>query len=204
VKAVNLYSRTQLRETPMLLLEFHGTETSVAEQSERFGEIAREFGGGPFEWTTRPEDRTRLWEARHNAALSCMALRPGAHIVATDVCVPISRLAECVTATQADIAESGLLAPIVGHVGDGNFHLTILVDLNNPAEIKAAELLGERLVERSLAMEGTCTGEHGVGQGKMKYLLAEYGEPALEAMRGLKRALDPHNIMNPGKIVTLS
>jgi D-lactate dehydrogenase (cytochrome) len=201
VRAVNLYSKIGLRETPMLFLEFHGTEASVAEQSQRFGEIAAELGGGPFEWTTRPEDRTRLWEARHHAALSCMALRPGAHIVATDVCVPISRLAECVTATQADIAESGLLAPIVGHVGDGNFHLTLLVDRDNAAEVTAAKLLNERLVERALAMDGTCTGEHGVGQGKMKYMAAEHGEPALAAMRALKHALDPDDIMNPGKIV---
>jgi D-lactate dehydrogenase (cytochrome) len=201
VRAVNLYSKLNLRETPMLFLEFHGTEASVAEQSERFGEIAREFGGGPFEWATRPEERTRLWEARHSAALSCQALRPGARIVATDVCVPISRLAECVTETQRDIAASGLLAPIVGHVGDGNFHLTLLVDLADRAEVEAAKAFNERLVERALAMDGTCTGEHGVGQGKMKYLLAEHGAPALEAMRAIKRALDPLDIMNPGKIV---
>jgi D-lactate dehydrogenase (cytochrome) len=203
VRAVNLYSRLALRETPMLFLEFHGTEAGVAEQSKRFGEIAAEFGGGPFEWTTRPEDRTRLWEARHNAALSCQALRPGARIVATDVCVPISRLAECVTETQRDIAESRLVAPIVGHVGDGNFHLTLLVDMTDADEVAAARLFNERLVERALAMDGTSTGEHGVGQGKMKYLLAEHGEPALEAMRAIKRALDPLDIMNPGKIVAV-
>jgi D-lactate dehydrogenase (cytochrome) len=202
VRAVNLYSKLDLRETPMLFMEFHGTEAGVAEQSERFGEIAAEFGGGPFEWTTRPEERTRLWEARHNAALSCQALRPGARIVATDVCVPISRLAECVTETQRDIAESKLVAPIVGHVGDGNFHLTLLVDMADPEEIKAAKDFNGRLVERALAMDGTCTGEHGVGQGKMKYLLAEHGAPALEAMRAIKHALDPLGIMNPGKIVT--
>ena len=201
VRAVNLYSKLTLRETPMLFLEFHGTEASVAEQSERFGEIAKEFGGGPFEWTTRPEERTRLWEARHNAALSTFSLRPGSQMIPTDVCVPLSRLAECVTATQADIAASKLLAPIVGHVGDGNFHLTLLIDMNNPEEIKVAKDFSERLVERALAMDGTCTGEHGVGQGKMKYLLAEHGAPALDAMRALKRALDPSDIMNPGKIV---
>ncbi len=203
VRAINLYSKLALAETPMLFLEFHGTEASVAEQSERFGAIAEEFGGGPFEWTTRPEERTRLWEARHHAALSCQALRPGARIVATDVCVPISRLAECVTETQRDIAESALIAPIVGHVGDGNFHLTLLVDMADAAEVKAAKAFNERLVERALAMDGTCTGEHGVGQGKMKYLLAEHGAPALSAMAAIKRALDPHNIMNPGKIVAL-
>jgi D-lactate dehydrogenase (cytochrome) len=203
VRAVNLHSKLALRETPMLFLEFHGTDSSVAEQSERFGAIAEEFGGGPFEWTTRPEERTRLWEARHNAALSCQALRPGARIVATDVCVPISRLAECVTATQRDIADSNLLAPIVGHVGDGNFHLTLLVDMADAAEVTAAKAFNERLVERALAMDGTCTGEHGVGQGKMKYLLAEHGAPALAAMAVIKRALDPRGIMNPGKIIAL-
>jgi D-lactate dehydrogenase (cytochrome) len=203
VRAVNLHSKLGLPETPMLFLEFHGTEASVAEQSRRFGDIAREFGGGPFEWATRPEDRTRLWEARHNAALSCKALRPGAHIVATDVCVPISRLAECVVETQRDIAASRIMAPIVGHVGDGNFHLTLLVDLDDADEVARAQALSQRLVERALDMDGTCTGEHGVGQGKMKYLKAEHGEPALAAMRALKRALDPLDIMNPGKIVQL-
>ena len=204
VRAVNIYSKLTLRETPMLFLEFHGTQASVAEQSERFGEIAKEFGGGPFEWTTRSEDRTRLWEARHNAALSTITLRPGSSIVATDVCVPISRLAECVTETQRDIAESKLVAPIVGHVGDGNFHLTLLVDMNDADELKVAKEFNERLVERALAMDGTCTGEHGVGQGKMKYLLAEHGAAALDVMASIKRALDPQNIMNPGKIVALS
>jgi D-lactate dehydrogenase (cytochrome) len=203
VRAVNLYSKLALPETPMLFVEFHGTAAGVAEQSERFGEIAQEFGGGPFDWATRQEDRTRLWEARHHAALSCKALRPGAQIVATDVCVPISRLAECVVETQRDIAESRLLAPIVGHVGDGNFHLTLLVDMDDADEVGRAQKLSQRLVDRSLAMDGTCTGEHGVGQGKMKYLLSEHGEPALAAMRALKRALDPRDILNPGKIVDL-
>jgi D-lactate dehydrogenase (cytochrome) len=203
VKAVNMHSKLGLPETPMLFLEFHGTEASVAEQSERFGEIAAEFGGGPFTWATRPEERSKLWEARHHAALSNLALRPGAQIVATDVCVPISRLAECVTATQADIAESRILAPIVGHVGDGNFHLTLLVDMNDADEVMRAKALSQRLVERALAMDGTCTGEHGVGQGKMQYLLAEHGPTAMAAMAAIKRALDPQNIMNPGKIVAL-
>jgi len=203
VKAVNMHSKLGLPETPLLFLEFHGTEASVAEQSERFGEIAGEFGGGPFTWATRPEERSRLWEARHHAALSNLALRPGAQIVATDVCVPISRLAECVTETQADIAASRLLAPIVGHVGDGNFHLTLLVDMSDADEVKRAKGMAQRLVERALAMDGTCTGEHGVGQGKMQYLLAEHGAPAIAAMAAIKRALDPQNIMNPGKIVAL-
>jgi D-lactate dehydrogenase (cytochrome) len=204
VRAVNLHSKLGLAETPMLFLEFHGTEASVAEQSKRFGEIAAEFGGGPFTWTTRPEERTKLWEARHHAALSNFALRPGAAMVPTDVCVPISRLAECVTETQRDIAESRILAPIVGHVGDGNFHLTLLVDMDDADEVRRAKALSERLVERALAMDGTCTGEHGVGQGKMKYLVAEHGAAALAVMASIKRALDPQNIMNPGKIVALS
>jgi D-lactate dehydrogenase (cytochrome) len=203
VRAVNLHSKLGLPETPMLFLEFHGTDASVAEQSQRFGEIAAEFGGGPFTWTTRPEERTRLWEARHQAAMSCLALRPGAALVATDVCVPISRLAECVTETQADIAASRLLAPIVGHIGDGNFHLTLLIDRQDADEVARAKALSERLVERALAMDGTCTGEHGVGQGKMKYLLAEHGPAALAAMAAIKRALDPQNLMNPAKIVAL-
>src|SRR5499427_6121001 len=204
VRACNLHSNLGLPETPMLFLEFHGTEASVAEQSKRFGEIAAEFGGGPFTWTTRPEERSRLWEARHHAALSNFALRPGATMVATDVCVPISRLAECVTETQRDIEESRIMAPIVGHVGDGNFHLTLLVDMDDADEVKRAKALSERLVDRALAMDGTCTGEHGVGQGKMKYLIAEHGKAALDVMTSIKRALDSHNIMNPGKIVALS
>jgi D-lactate dehydrogenase (cytochrome) len=204
VRACNLHSKLGLPETPMLFLEFHGTGASVAEQSKRFGEIAAEFGGGPFTWTTRPEERTRLWEARHHAALSNFTLRPGASMVATDVCVPISRLAECVTETQRDIEESRILAPIVGHVGDGNFHLTLLIDMDDADEVKRAKALSERLVERALAMDGTCTGEHGVGQGKMKYMAAEHGAAAIAVMASIKRALDPQNIMNPGKIVSLS
>jgi D-lactate dehydrogenase (cytochrome) len=204
VKATNLYSRLTLPEVPMLFVEFHGSPAAVAEQSERFGEIARDLAGGPFEWATKPEDRTRLWQARHDAYWAGRGLRPGAQAIATDVCVPISRLAECVTQTQREIAAHGLVAPILGHVGDGNFHLTLLVDMADPAEVKAAKILCERLVERALAMDGTCTGEHGVGQGKMKYLAGELGGPALAAMAAVKRALDPNNIMNPGKIVALT
>src|SRR5262245_16628480 len=203
VKATNLYSKLTLPEVPMLFVEFHGSNAGVAEQSERFGEIAAEFGGGPFEWATKAEDRTRLWQARHDAYWAGRGLRPGAKAIATDVCVPISRLAECVTATQRDIAESRLVAPILGHVGDGNFHLTLLADMDDDDELTRAKALCERLVERALAMEGTCTGEHGVGQGKMKYLAAEYGSAALAAMQAVKRALDPDDIMNPGKIVAL-
>ena len=203
VRACNLYSKLTLPETPMLFLEFHGTEASVAEQSQRFGEIAKEFGGGPFDWATRAEDRTRLWQARHDAAWAVRSLRSTGFGIATDVCVPISRLAECVTATQRDIAESRLLGPIVGHVGDGNFHVALTVDLNDKDEVARINGFLERLVERALAMDGTCTGEHGIGQGKMKYMAAEHGEPALAAMRAIKRALDPLDIMNPGKIVSL-
>jgi len=204
IKAVNAYSKLSLPEVPMLFIEFHGTDASVAEQSERFGEIAKEQGGGPFDWATKPEDRSKLWQARHDGYFAARHLRPGASAFATDVCVPISRLAECVNATQREIAELRLVAPILGHVGDGNFHLTLLVDMDDADEVKRAKILMERLVELALSMDGTCTGEHGVGQGKMKYLLAEHGAPALAAMASIKRALDPQNIMNPGKIVTLA
>jgi D-lactate dehydrogenase (cytochrome) len=201
VKAVNAYSRLSLPETPLLFVEFHGSEASVAEQAAHFGEIAGEHGGGPFDWATRAEDRTRLWQARHDAYWAAGALRRGSKSIASDVCVPISRLAECVVATQADIAASGLVAPIVGHVGDGNFHLALLVDMDDHAEVYRAKALLERLVERALAMDGTCSGEHGIGQGKMKYLDAELGAPALAVMAAVKAALDPAGIMNPGKIV---
>ncbi len=203
VRAQNAYSKLTMPEKPLLLLEFHGSEAGVAEQAQRFGEIAQELGGGPFEWATRAEDRTRLWQARHDAYWAQCALRPGSKALASDVCVPISRLAECVTETQRDIAASQLVGPIVGHVGDGNFHVGILVDLDDKAEVARVEAFLERLVERALAMDGTCTGEHGVGQGKMKYLKAERGEPALASMRAIKHALDPLGIMNPGKIVAL-
>ena len=200
VKACNAYSKLTLPEQPMLFLEFHGSAAGVAEQSERFGEIARELGGGPFEWATRAEDRTRLWQARHDAYFAARGLRPGTQPVATDVCVPISKLAECVTESQRDIAENRLLAPIAGHVGDGNFHLSLLIDMDDPDEVTRAEKFMERLVARALAMDGTCTGEHGVGQGKLKYLAAEHGNATLDVMRAIKGALDPQGIMNPGKI----
>src|ERR1700719_3664108 len=187
VKACNAYSKLTLPEQPMLFLEFHGSKASVAEQSEQFGEIAREHGGGPFDCATRPEDRTRLWQARHDAYWAGRGLRPGTQAVATDVCVPISRLAECVTETQRDVAAHNLMAPILGHVGDGNFHLTLLVDMADADEVATARGVCERVVERAVAMDGTCTGEHGVGEGKMKYLAGELGEPALAAMAALKR-----------------
>jgi len=201
VKASNAYSKLSLKESPNLFLEFHGSQASVAEQSQRFGEIAAEFGGGPFEWETKAEDRNRLWQARHDSYWAMIALRPGCKGFATDVCVPISRLAECVTATQRDIAALKLIAPIVGHVGDGNFHVGVMIDMNDKDEVARARQFHERLVERAIAMDGTCTGEHGVGQGKIKYLEAEHGKAAVEVMRSLKRALDPENIFNPGKIV---
>ncbi len=200
VRASNAYSKLTLPETPMLFLEFHGTTAGVAEQSERFGEISADLGGGPFAWTTNTEERTKLWQARHDAYWAAVALRPGTRPFATDVCVPLSRLAECVVETQRDIAACGMIAPIAGHVGDGNFHCSPLIDMDNPQEVAAARDFNARLIERALAMEGTCTGEHGVGQGKMKYLKAEHGE-ALGVMRSIKHALDPNDLMNPGKIV---
>jgi D-lactate dehydrogenase (cytochrome) len=187
----------------MLLVEFHGTEASAKEQAERFGEIAEGFGSANFQWTTKPEERTKLWQARHDAYWASMALRPGAKGISTDVCVPISRLADCMDAAIADLDAVGLVGTIVGHVGDGNFHVLPLIDMEDAAEVEKGKLYVGRLVENALAMEGTCTGEHGVGQGKMKYLEKELGPEALDAMRLIKRALDPDNIMNPGKIVAV-
>ncbi|WP_332683525.1 FAD-binding oxidoreductase [Bosea sp. (in: a-proteobacteria)] len=203
MRGVNLHSKLGLPETTMLFVEFHGSEAGAKEQAERFGEIAAEFGGGPFDWATRAEDRSRLWQARHDAYWAARTLRPGMESVATDVCVPISRLADCVEETKRDIEASGLIAPIVGHVGDGNFHTQPLVDLADAEEMARCQAFIDRLVKRALAMGGTCTGEHGVGQKKMKYLEAEHGAPALDVMRLLKRALDPQNILNPGKVVAL-
>ncbi len=201
VRACNQHSNLSLPEAPCLFVEFHGSDAGVAEQSARFGEIAADEGGGPFEWATAAEDRTRLWQARHDVYWAGFTLRPGAKTIPTDVCVPISRLADCVTATQQDIAESRLVAPIVGHVGDGNFHVGLLVDEDDPEEMSRVHGFMERLVRRALAMDGTCTGEHGVGQGKAKYLEEEFSPSALGVMRALKHALDPLNIMNPGKIL---
>lgn len=199
VQAVNLYSKLGLPEQPTLFVEFHGTRAGVAEQAERFGAIATEYGGGAFAWATRPEERTRLWQARHDVYFSCSALRPGWTSTATDVCVPISRLAECVAETLADVERYGLVAPIVGHVGDGNFHLQPLSAPDDLAmQARIAEVI-DRLAHRAIAMGGTCTGEHGVGQGKIAYLDAEHGG-ALDLMRAIKASLDPFNIMNPGKI----
>lgn len=201
VSAINRYSKTQLEEAPMLFFEFHGTPRGVAEQAQTVQEVASEHGGQNFEWATHPEDRTRLWQARHDTYFACLNLRPGCRGITTDVCVPISRLADCIAATRDDIAASGLTAPIVGHVGDGNFHTLILVAPGNHDEVARAEALNRRIVERALAMDGTCTGEHGIGIGKQDFLLAEHGEVAVDAMRALKQALDPENLLNPGKIL---
>ena len=202
VQAANAYSKLDLPLTPMLFVEFHGSDAGVAEQAERFGAIAAEYDGGPFSWATKSEDRSKLWTARHNAYWAAASLRPGARSVATDVCVPLSRLAECVAETRRDIDALGLIAPIVGHVGDGNFHVQPLIDMSNDEEVAACKGFLERLVHRALAMEGTCTGEHGVGQGKGKYLAQEHGEATMVTMRAIKQALDPQGIMNPGKIFT--
>jgi D-lactate dehydrogenase (cytochrome) len=200
--AINKYSKLDLPVTPTLWLEFQGTEASVAEQAEMVQKITAGHGGANFSWATRPEDRQKLWRARHDVLYADRALRPGAQILATDVCVPISRLAECIIATEKDVATSFLPAPIVGHVGDGNFHLTIVLNPNDPREMAEAERLNERLVDRALSLDGTCTGEHGVGCGKIDFLLAEHGE-AVSVMRAIKKAIDPDNIMNPGKILRI-
>ncbi|MDF2996099.1 MAG: linked oxidase domain protein [Xanthobacteraceae bacterium] len=201
VRASNAYSKLSLAEQPTLFVEFHGTEAGVAEQAERFGEIAAEYGGGAFDWATKPEERSKLWQARHDAYWAALPLRPGAKALATDVCVPLSRLAECVDETKRDIEEMGLIAPIVGHVGDGNFHTMPLIMMDDPMEVTRVKAFVGRLTERALAMGGTSTGEHGVGQGKRKYMEAEHGGAALDAMRAIKQALDPQNIMNPAKIL---
>jgi D-lactate dehydrogenase (cytochrome) len=194
------YSKLDYPESPGLFLEFHGSDAGVKEQAELFGEIATEYGGGAFLWTTNAEERAKLWKARHDAYWASMTLRPGAQGISTDVCVPISRLAECIAATEIDIAENGLIAPIVGHVGDGNFHVALLLDAKDPKEVEAAEAFIARLNMRAIAMDGTCTGEHGVGQGKMAFLERELGA-AVDVMRTIKKSLDPDNIMNPGKIL---
>ena len=200
VKAVNAYSKLGLEERPMLFLEFHGTEVSARDQVEHFKAIAEAEGAIRFDWAETEEERRRLWKARHDAAWACKATWTGRDLLATDVCVPISRLAECVKETQDDIARLKLIAPIVGHVGDGNFHTTPMVDRSNPKDMEAIEEFLARLAERAIRMEGTCTGEHGVGQGKMKYMRKEHGA-GVDVMRGIKQALDPQNILNPGKIV---
>ncbi len=201
VKAVNARDKLGLPELPLLLFEFHGSPASVEEQAKTVEAIAAEHGARDFQWATRPEDRTRLWEARHNAYFACLQLKPGCRSFTTDVCVPISRLADCINATVADTEASFLPAPILGHVGDGNFHCAILANAEDPREVEEAERLNTRIVERALAMDGTCTGEHGVGIHKMGFLREEHGDDLLELMARVKRAFDPLNILNPGKIV---
>ena len=203
VRAVNAQSRLSLREAPMLLMEFHGSPASVQEQAEMVQAIASEAGGEDFEWASTPEERTRLWAARHKAYFAGMQTNPGCRSVTTDTCVPISRLAEIIDASIADAETTGLPYYIVGHVGDGNFHLAYLVKDGDAAQRALAEAMSERMVKRAIALEGTCTGEHGIGLHKMGFLVEEAGEGAVQLMRQVKRALDPKNIMNPGKIFAL-
>ncbi len=205
VRMVNAHSKTTLPESPMLLMEFHGSPSSVKEQAETVQEIANEFGAdaGAFEWATTPEARTRLWSARHNAYFAAIQSRPGCRAIATDTCVPISKLADCLLDSIAEADASGIPYFLVGHVGDGNFHFGYLIDPNDAQERAKAEALNHALVERALRLEGTCTGEHGIGLHKMGFLLDETGVGAVNVMRSIKRALDPQNIMNPGKIFAL-
>lgn len=199
--AINRFSKTTLPERPTLFFEFHGSEASVAEQAEFVQQLAGEQGGENFEWATRPEDRSRLWQARHDAYFACLQMKPGGRAFPTDVCVPISRLAECIAATNEDLQQVSIPIMLFGHVGDGNFHLVVLVDPANQKDMQEAEWINERVVERALAMEGTCTGEHGIGLGKKKFMVREHGEGAVEVMRALKAALDPDDLLNPGKIL---
>jgi D-lactate dehydrogenase (cytochrome) len=201
LQAINLFSKTALAEAPTLFFEFHGSPAGVAEQAETVEAIAADLGGAGFAWATRPEDRSRLWQARHDAYFACLQLKPGCRCFPTDVCVPISRLAECIAETQADVARVNIPIALFGHVGDGNFHLVVLVDRDNPRDMAEAAWISERVVERAIAMEGTCTGEHGIGLGKRKYLVPEHGAVAVDVMRMLKTALDPHNLLNPGKVL---
>ena len=202
IKCCNAYSNLSYEETPTLFLEFHGTDETVALQSQQFAEIAAECGGGEFVWTVNAEERAKLWKARHNAYWASRALAPELAALSTDVCVPISRLADCITETQADIEAHGLLAMIVGHAGDGNFHVLVLFDDKTAEGVAGVENFVSRLNARALAMDGTCTGEHGIGQGKMSFLQEELGG-TVDLMRQVKRSLDPDNIFNPGKIFHL-
>jgi D-lactate dehydrogenase (cytochrome) len=199
MEAINRYSNLNLPVSPTLWLEFHGTEASAAEQAQTVQRIASENGGGTFTWSSNAEDRLKLWQARHDVAYAARALRPDGQLFPTDVCVPISRLAECIVATEQDVASSIIPTPIVGHVGDGNFHVAMVLNPNNPEELAEANRINHRLIERALSLDGTCTGEHGVGLGKINSLVAEHGE-ALSVMRAIKQAIDPENLMNPGKI----
>jgi D-lactate dehydrogenase (cytochrome) len=200
--AINKYKKTSYRVAPTLFFEFHGSKASVQEQAETVQEIAKENGGKDFVWATRPEERTQLWEARHHAYFAGLQIRPGSRAVSTDVCVPISRLAECVHETMEDVKDYIAPVPLLGHVGDGNFHLMFLVDPGKPEETELAKTFNKRLVERALRMEGTCTGEHGVGMGKQGSLRAELGDDVMDVMRDIKKLFDPENLMNPGKVIS--
>jgi D-lactate dehydrogenase (cytochrome) len=202
--AINRYKKTSYRVAPTLFFEFHGSKASVQEQAEAVQEIAKENGGKDFVWATRPEERTQLWDARHHAYFAGLQLRPGSRAVSTDVCVPISRLAECVHETMEDVKDYIAPVPLLGHVGDGNFHLMFLVDPAKPEETELAKQFNQRLVARALRLEGTCTGEHGVGMGKQASLRAELGDDVIDVMRDIKRLFDPENLMNPGKVVSIS
>jgi D-lactate dehydrogenase (cytochrome) len=202
IEAINRHDQTSFAVAPTLFMEFHGmSEADVAAQAQETASIAAEFGGGDFAWASDERERRRLWHARHRAYDATRALWPGRAGVTTDVCVPISALADCVTAAQADVAEHGLTATIVGHVGDGNFHVAVLVDPNDPDDVARGEAFHGRLVERALAHGGTCTGEHGVGYGKARFLATEHGPAGVAMMRAIKQALDPHGIFNPGKVI---
>jgi D-lactate dehydrogenase (cytochrome) len=203
VRMVNAYARLGLREEPMLLMEFHGSPSGVKEQAELVQELASGHGGNAFEWATTPEERTRLWTARHNAYFAAIQSRPGCRAISTDTCVPISRLADCLLESVAEADASGIPYFLVGHVGDGNFHFGYLIDPDDAAERARAEGLNHALVTRAIALEGTCSGEHGIGLHKMDFLVSEAGAGAVDVMRVIKRALDPRNIMNPGKIFSL-
>jgi D-lactate dehydrogenase (cytochrome) len=201
VGAINKFKKTSYRVAPTVFFEFHGSKTSVVEQAEAVQAIAREHGGRDFVWATRPEERTQLWQARHDAYFACLQIRPGSRAVSTDVCVPISRLAECVHETMADVKNYFAPVPLLGHIGDGNFHLMLLVDPAKPEETEIAKTFNKRLVERALRMEGTCTGEHGIGLGKMGSMKMELGDDVMDVMRDIKKVFDPDNLMNPGKVV---
>ena len=203
VRAVNRHDKLSLREGPMLLMEFHGTAASVKEQAETAQEIAKDHGGEDFQWATTPEERTKLWTARHRAYFAGLQMKPGCRTVTTDTCVPISQLTASISQAVADVEATGLPYYIVGHVGDGNFHIAYLIDPAIPTERETAERLNDQLVHRAIALAGTCTGEHGIGLHKQGFLVDEAGAGAVEMMRTLKRALDPKNILNPGKIFSL-